>query len=251
MTLKELVKVLDEISPFDLQEDWDNCGLLIGEPSFNVENIVLSLDIDEALIDNTPEDSVLVTHHPLIFSGLKQLNFSKYPANLIQKMIKKNISHIAMHTNFDKTHLNRYVGEKILGFEVIETESFVLKMRCNMSFEKLIKHLENKLGLQAMKVVSSKDYIETIALTTGSGASLLSYIDADCFLTGDIKYHDAMTAKSLNLALIEIGHFESERFFAEVLAESLKNISLNVIISNSKNPFTYDKDHLKDSYINE
>lgn len=239
MILKDLIKILNEISPFELQEAWDNSGLIIGDENKEIKSVVLSLDIDESLIDIAPENSVLLTHHPLIFSGLKQLNFNEYPANLIQKMIKKNISHIAMHTNFDKTHLNRYVGEKILGFEIADEESFVLKMHCDMSFENLMLHVKSRLGLENLKVVKGKEYIETIALTTGSGASLLSFVDADCFLTGDIKYHDAMQASSLNLSLIEIGHFESERFFGEVLAKSLKNISLSVIISNSKNPFTY------------
>jgi len=239
LILKDLVEILDEISPFELQEAWDNSGLIIGDENQEINSVVLSLDIDESLIDSVPKNSVLLTHHPLIFSGMKQLNFNEYPANFVQKMIKKNISHIAMHTNFDKTHLNRYVGEKVLGFEIVDEESFILKMRCDMSFENLMLHVKSRLGLENLKVVKGKEYIETIALTTGSGASLLSLVDADCFLTGDIKYHDAMQASSLNLSLIEIGHFESERFFGEVLAKSLKNISLSVIISNSKNPFTY------------
>jgi putative NIF3 family GTP cyclohydrolase 1 type 2 len=64
-------------------------------------------------------------------------------------------------------------------------------------------------------------------------------IEADCFLTGDIKYHDAMKAKTLGLSLIDIGHFESECYFGEVLSGYLKNLGLTVIISSSKNPFTY------------
>jgi putative NIF3 family GTP cyclohydrolase 1 type 2 len=78
-----------------------------------------------------------------------------------------------------------------------------------------------------------------VALTTGSGGSLIKSINAECFLTGDIKYHDAMEAKSINLSLIDIGHFESERFFAEILLKHLKNLGLEAIISSSKNPFTY------------
>lgn len=247
MKLGALVEKLNEISPFELQEDWDNCGLVIGDPHSEITNIVLSLDIDEQLIEQAPEGSVLVTHHPLIFSGLKQLDFSTYPSNLIQKMLKKEISHIAMHTNFDKTHLNRYVAQNILGFDIIDENDFVLTMKCDMSFKKLTSHVQESLGLQTLKSVPGKEHIETLSLTTGAGASLLKYIKSDCFLTGDIKYHEAMQAKSLNLALIEIGHYESERFFSEILAQSLENIPLSVIISNSKNPFTYHKD----SYINE
>jgi len=78
-----------------------------------------------------------------------------------------------------------------------------------------------------------------VALTTGSGCSLMKSIDADCFLTGDVKYHDAMEAKSIKMSLIDIGHFESEHFFAQILHEHLKILGLEAIISSSKNPFTY------------
>ena len=64
-------------------------------------------------------------------------------------------------------------------------------------------------------------------------------IEADCFLTGDIKYHDAMEAKALGLSMMDIGHYESERYFGEVLAQHLEKLGLSVIISPSKNPFTY------------
>jgi len=64
-------------------------------------------------------------------------------------------------------------------------------------------------------------------------------IKAECFLTGDIKYHDAMEAKTIGLSMIDIGHFESERYFGEILAKDLENLGLSVIISSSKNPFTY------------
>ena len=59
------------------------------------------------------------------------------------------------------------------------------------------------------------------------------------FLTGDIKYHDAMQAKSIGLSLIDIGHYESEHFFAQILLKHLKFLGLEVIIASSKNPFTY------------
>jgi putative NIF3 family GTP cyclohydrolase 1 type 2 len=74
-------------------------------------------------------------------------------------------------------------------------------------------------------------------LTTGSGASLMDEIDSDCFLTGDIKYHDAIKAMSQNLMMVDIGHYESEKFFVDVLLNKLENLSHFAIISQSKNPF--------------
>jgi putative NIF3 family GTP cyclohydrolase 1 type 2 len=86
-------------------------------------------------------------------------------------------------------------------------------------------------------VVSPKNKITSIALTTGAGASLMDEVDADCFLTGDIKYHDAMKAMSQNLMMVDIGHYESEKFFVDAMMRELKNLGLFAIISQSQNPF--------------
>lgn len=237
MKLEEIYKELDKISPFDLQEKWDNSGVLIGDKDTKIDKIILSIDIDEDLLLKHDEGVLFIVHHPLIFSGITQFYFSKYPANLIRIMIKKNQSLIAMHTNFDKTHLNRYVFEDILDFNINNFENFICTTNKIISKTKLIYHLKDRLNIDRIKIVNPKDKISGIALTTGSGASLMDKIEVDCMLTGDIKYHDAMKAKSQNLMMIDIGHFESEKFFAEVLKMELDNLNILAIISNSKNPF--------------
>ena len=239
MKISEIYEYLNQLSPFDLQESWDNSGLLVGDFSFDATSIALSIDIDEKLIDSLEENTLLITHHPIIFGGLKQLEFSKYPANLIQKMIKKNISNIAMHTNFDQTHLNDYVVTEILGYEISKKDGFVTYVDVDEDFDVFAKKISTAFGLPHSKCVKTKNRVKKVALTTGSGCSLMRSVQADCFLTGDIKYHDAMEAKSLNLSLIDIGHYESERFFAQILQKRLKNLGLKVIIASSENPFTY------------
>jgi len=239
MTVESIYKVLDEISPFELQESWDNSGLLVGDWSNDVKSIVLSIDIDEELLESLDENTLVITHHPIIFGGLKQLQFNQYPAKLLQKMLQKNISNIAMHTNFDQTHLNAYVAKEVLGYEISEKEGFVAYIDIEEDFMDFAKKIANKFSLEHIKCVKCHDKVNRIALTTGSGASLMKSIKADCFLTGDIKYHDAMEAKTIGLSMIDIGHFESEKYFADVLAKHLINLGISVIISSSKNPFTY------------
>ncbi|MDA7818412.1 Nif3-like dinuclear metal center hexameric protein [Sulfurimonas sp.] len=239
MKISEIYEFLNELSPFEIQESWDNSGLLIGDFSQDIQKVVLSIDIDEALIDSIEEDSLIITHHPLIFGGLKQLEFNKYPANLVHKMIRKNISNIAMHTNFDQTHLNEYVATEVLGYPISKKDGFVAYLEVNEDFDVFAKKVSAAFSLPHAKCVQTSNFIKTAALTTGSGCSLIKSIDADCFLTGDVKYHDAMEAKSINLSLIDIGHFESEHFFAEILLKHLKILGLEAIIASSKNPFTY------------
>ena len=239
MKIKEIYEFLDKLSPFNLQESWDNSGLLIGDFEDDISHIALSIDVDEKLIDSLEENTLLITHHPIIFSGLKQLNFSKYPANLIQKMIQKNISNIAMHTNFDQTHLNDYVATEVLGYKIQEKDGFVAYLDVDEDFDVFVKKVSAVFGIKCAKTVKCANRVKRVALTTGSGCSLMRSLDADCFLTGDIKYHDAMEAKSIKLSLIDIGHYESECFFAQILQKHLKILGLKVIIASSENPFTY------------
>jgi len=237
MTLKQIYTHLNQISPFNLQEKWDNSGLIIGDMNREVSQIVLSLDIDDEMIEKASENTLFIVHHPLIFGKLTQLDFSKYPSNLMENMIKKDISCIAMHTNFDKTHLNKYVFEKVLGFTLKNQEDFLCTAYGKWSYGELTTLLKEKLNLSVLKVVGKKENITSIALCTGAGASLMDEVKADCFLTGDIKYHDGMKAMSENLMMVDIGHYESEKFFAEILYEELKVLPILVIISNSQNPF--------------
>ena len=239
MQLSKIYKFLDALSPFELQESWDNSGLLVGDMDDKVERVYLSLDIDSELIDEVEPNSLIITHHPLIFKGLKKLAFSKYPSNIIKQMLKKDISLIAMHTNFDVTHLNKYVASKILGFENIECEGYACYFDVDMSLDELCLHVKEKLGMKTLHVARAKEQIKRVALTTGSGGDLIGGIKADCYLSGDFKYHQALEAKENNLSLIDIGHYESECHFTGCLAENLKNFPLKVIMSNSKNPFEY------------
>lgn len=239
MKISEIYAFLDDLSPFAFQEKWDNSGLNIGSMDREVEQIYISLDIDRHMLKSIKPHSLIITHHPMIFGGLVSLDFAKYPSNMIELMIKKDISLIAMHTNFDKTHLNKYVFEKILGLKLENESDFICKTSGIWDKEELIELLKNKFKLETLKVVAPKDKITSIAMTTGSGASLIDTIEADCFLTGDIKYHDAMKAASQNLMMVDIGHYESERFFVDILAEHLQVLPILAIISNSKNPFSF------------
>ena len=237
MKLQEIYDFLDKISPFELQEKWDNSGLIVGDMGREVSGIVVSLDVDSRMIDEAKEGTLFVVHHPLIFGKLTQLDFAKYPSNLLEKMILKKQSLIALHTNFDQTHLNRYVFEKVLGFKLESQNPFVCTAKGKWHYKELLTLLKEKLNLPTLKVIGKKEIITSVALTTGAGASLIDEVESDCFLTGDIKYHDAMKAMSEDLMMVDIGHYESEKFFAQVILDELKVLPVLAIISNSKNPF--------------
>lgn len=239
MKLGEIYNFLNTLSPFELQESWDNSGLLVGSKDDKVKSICLSLDIDSHLLKTLEKNTLIITHHPLIFKGLKAFNPSLYPASLLQIMVKKNISLISMHTNFDKTHLNLYVAQKVLGLEVLSQEEYFCQMRVEKTLDEFALHVKRCFGLKELKIVRANEFVNTATLTTGSGGDLIGDVTSDCFLSGDIKYHQALMAKENALSIFDIGHYESERYFGEALSPHLKNLSLKVIMSNSKNPFEY------------
>lgn len=239
MQLKQIYKILDKLSPFELQASWDNSGLQVGEMDDEVEQVYLSLDVDSSLLDEVKENSLIIVHHPLIFKGLKSLDSSLYPAKLIKKMIKKDISLVAMHTNFDVTHLNKYVASSVLGYKDITCDGHICYFDVDCSFDELALHVKSALGLEIVRSVGEKKHIKRCAITTGSGGDLIGEVDADCFLSGDFKYHQALEAKENNLNLLDIGHYESESHFPACLSENLINFPLKAIMTNSKNPFQY------------
>ena len=239
MKISEIYTILNEISPFELQDSWDNSGLLIGSMDDEFDKIYIGVDIDSTLLNDINDNSLLILHHPLIFSGLKRLNPSLFPSNIIYELIKRDIKLIAMHTNFDKTHLNRYVVREILGYEDIECEDYLCYFEVNKNFEEFAKEVAVKLNIRNLRVVKSKEKVTKAALCTGSGSSLLHEVKADCFLTGDIKYHTAIEAKENGISLIDINHFESEVYFGEILQKVLKNKGINAIIASINNPFNY------------
>ena len=157
MKLQEIYDVLNEISPFELQEKWDNAGLLVGSFEDEINNIYISIDLDEELLSKVEKNSLIITHHPLIFSGLKRVNFDTYSTKLLKELIKKDISLISMHTNIDKTHLNKYVAEEILGFKIENSKDFISYCEINMKFDDLVKYVSSKLGLKTTNVVRCKE----------------------------------------------------------------------------------------------
>ncbi|MDC0932538.1 Nif3-like dinuclear metal center hexameric protein [Arcobacteraceae bacterium] len=243
MIIKDIYNYLDSLSPFSLQEKWDNSGLIVGNMNDEFSNIYISLDLDLDMIKKVKKNSLIITHHPLIFSALKTINNDSYSTKILKKLIKKDISLISIHTNIDKTHLNNYVGRDILGLDFKKDEDFILKADIDLSFESFTKLLKDKLNLKILKVVNAKKNIKSVSLTTGSGMSLLSSITTDCFLTGDIKYHEAMEAKARNICLIDIGHYESEIHFMSLLdmllKKYLKTNGKKAIMLKSHNPFNY------------
>lgn len=243
MQVCEIYDFLNQLSPFSLQEKWDNSGLNLGNPSQEVKQIYTTLELDRSLAETIKPHSLVIAHHPLIFSPLKALNTQTYPSNLASILLAKNCSLIAMHTNFDLTHLNAYFASEVLGFKNLTKKEFALQASSlSENFDSLIAKIKKSINSPFLKGIKCDEILSSIFIVCGSGMSALPFIpphSQSCLITGDIKHHDAMEAYSLGISLIDVGHFESEIFFAQILGKILQKSGYEAIISSLENPLKF------------
>jgi len=241
--VSEIYSILDKIAPFELQDDWDNSGLLLGNLDDEFDKIYLSIDANLSLAKKVEPNSLVITHHPLIFNPLKSLDPKTFPANIIYELIKKDVKLISMHLNFDKAVFNNYLVQEHLGYKITKSKDYEVYFEPNKSFDEFAKELQEKFSQPCIRVAKTTDFVKTAVFCSGAGGSLLKELDsdADCFITGDIKHSQGIEARDLGISLVEIGHYESESFFSTILQKKLEDKGINAIIADIDNPFNYIK----------
>lgn len=240
--LRDILCFLEEVAPSRLAESWDNPGMQVGAHLQKIKKIYVALDPTlEALKTASNADAqLLLTHHPLIFKPISNIDIGCYPGNIIAEATIKDISVVGVHTNLDvsKGGLNDILA-KLLGLEKIE----VLKeingfegaglgrigfLPETSQLQPFVEKVKGILGTKTLRVIPNGDgKIRKVSVVTGSGGSLVSVASekgADVLLTGDINHHHALEAKSLGLALIDGGHFNTEKSTFRIFAEQLQNI---------------------------
>ena len=103
MKLNELTTYLESIAPLAYQEDYDNSGLIVGSGNQEITQGLISLDCTEAVVDEAIRTGcqVIISHHPIVFKGLKKFNGKTYVERVVEKAIRHNIALYAIHTNLD------------------------------------------------------------------------------------------------------------------------------------------------------
>ena len=241
--LSELTDYLEEIAPLEYQESYDNAGLIYGDPDAIINGVLVSLDLTEKVIDEAIAlgCNVIVSHHPIIFRGIKKFT-GHYVDRCVAKAIKNDIAIYAIHTNLDNV-LDNGVNEKIANqLGLIEIEILERKREVQHSFDigsgvigylpsemdadEFIKHLKRSMELEVVKSTDLlNNKVSKVAICGGSGSFLLSSAmreEADVFITADFKYHEFFDADG-KIIIIDIGHFESERFTINLLYDLISN----------------------------
>ncbi|MGI6177017.1 MAG: Nif3-like dinuclear metal center hexameric protein [Eubacterium sp.] len=229
METREIYSLIDtRICSFDLAEDWDNSGIQI-DSGRSVSKVLTALEATDDVIDEAIQKGaeLIITHHPLIFEPLKRLSVYEAGSSKLMKLVKNGISVISAHTCYDKECLNADFGNA-LGFFPIDTENpYVMKAMLSRPVqpEELASFICGRLHIEryAVRIVLADTApADTVAWCTGAGADFadVAYAEgAGIYITGDVKYHDARHAEEISLPIIDIGHYGSEKIFAQSFAK--------------------------------
>ncbi|MBQ3354059.1 MAG: Nif3-like dinuclear metal center hexameric protein [Bacteroidales bacterium] len=240
MTVKDIMSCITEIAPLQWQEDYDNAGLQVGDLNAEVHKALIALDVTEELVDEAiaKQCDLIVSHHPLIFRGLKHLTPQTYIERVVMKAIKHDIAIVSMHTNLDNSYLgvSRALADKLglTNLHILQPSTDEPEL-CGAGmigeFGQPMKEIDflnlvaDKIGSPCLKHSAlTGRMIKKVALCGGSGTPFMSDAlrqKADAYLTADIKYHDYFVPEG-NILLVDGGHFETEQFTKELIKVLIK-----------------------------
>ena len=232
--IQQVLSALEQFAPLPLQESWDNAGLQIGLTEAEVSGALLCLDVTEKIIDEAVAKgcNLVVSHHPLLFRGLKQVSDLNDVQRTVRKAIKHDVCVISMHTNMDnaKGGVNYKIAEK-LGAKVLnsseeEKQGLVLaELAKPMEAFDFIDLVKDCFGVKcAMCNEVLKRPIRKVAICGGAGDFMLDEAirqEADAFITGEMHYH-VYFGHEQEIQICVIGHYESEQFTSEIFKEIIE-----------------------------
>lgn len=260
MTVRDITAVLEAVAPPHLQESYDNSGLLVGHPDDPVTGVLFSLDAIESIVDEAVAKgcNLVVSHHPIVFRGLKRLNGHTYVERTVMQAIRRGVALYAIHTNLDNV-LYRGVNSRIaerLG--LVETRILAPKpgtadigagllgtLPEPMAETDFLHHVKAALKAGCVRHTALRGRpIERVAVCGGSGSFLITEAlraGADVFVTADFKYHEFFDAEG-RIVVADVGHYETEQYtiglLHEIVQEKFPTFALHLTDLNT-NPVNY------------
>jgi len=259
LKVKDIAAVIEEFAPKGLQESYDNAGLQVGDPDMDVTAALLCLDVTEDVIDEALERhcNLIVSHHPLLFKGLKEVTGKTATERIVICAIRENVAIYSAHTNLDTTWegvsheiahmlnicnisvLDPREGNPAAGLGVIGDVQPTPKIEFLRKLRETFKVKCLRYSSQSPQLVVRK-----VAICGGSGAALIKEAigaGADIIITGDVKYHD-FTTYGLDIIIADIGHYESEmcarKIFSRIIREKYPDF-VTYFADSETNPVKY------------
>jgi len=257
--VKDIASVIEDFAPKKLQESYDNAGLQIGDPEMDVSAALLCLDVTEEVLDEALERhcNLIVSHHPLLFKGLKEVTGKTSTERIVIRAIKENVAIYSAHTNLDSAwegvsheiaHILNLKNIKVLDPKEGNPETGLGVVGDAQPTPKIefLRNLKEAFKVKCLRYSSQSPQlvVRKVAICGGAGASLIkAAIDsgADIIITGDVKYHD-FTTYDLDIIIADIGHYESElctkKIFSRIIREKYPDF-VTYFAESETNPIKY------------
>jgi dinuclear metal center YbgI/SA1388 family protein len=237
--VSSIAAFLEELAPRRLAAEWDNVGLLVGDPQAKVERIMTCLTItpDSAAEAIADKANLIVTHHPLPFRPLRRLTADEPQGRILLDLIAADIAVFSAHTSFDSARLgiNQQLAQGLALTNIqpltADVEEAALGTgrfgtpAAGATLGSLSAKLKDFLKISGVHLVGDSQMpVRSVAIACGSAGELLESAQragCDCFVTGEAKFHTCLEAEANGIGLIMTGHFASERFGVERLADLL------------------------------
>ena len=239
MECKKVIEILEKQSPKSYACDWDNVGLLVGREDKEIQKIYIALDAtDEAIEEAIANGADMLTHHPMIFKGMKRVTQEDFIGRRIIRLIQNDMVYYAMHTNFDVMGMADlaadYLG--ISDTRVLEITSVSEtgeegigrygSLKKEMTVRECCEEVKQAFSLENVKVFGDLERkVKTAAISPGSGRSVISnalQAGVDVLITGDIDHHEGIDAVAQKLTVIDAGHYGVEHIFIPYMEQYLK-----------------------------
>lgn len=253
--IKDLLSIINGFAPYDIQEDYDNSGLCIGDADAQVKKVLLCLDVTPTTAQEAADNGcdLIISHHPFIFRGIKNVGRSEEPLkfDVMTKLFTHNIAALSVHTNLDACEggLNDHVAGLIgiapdTGFgEPFRLGNLINNKPVKLSeFARFVAQTLN--DDTACYLGDPAKEIKRAAVITGAGGGDLGLIlklareGADVVVTGEVKHNVAVEAEAAGIAIIQVSHFESEKYFVDIIAKLLDGYNIEYHKSaTERNPF--------------
>ena len=255
-----MLNALERFAPLPLQESWDNAGLQVGLTETEVSGALLCLDVNERIVDEAIMKgcNLIVSHHPLLFRGLKTISDLTDVQRTVMKVIENHLCVISMHTNMDnaKGGVNYRIAEKLGLSDVrffaskqvdgIEAGSGVTGLLPEpMAADDFVLAVKKAFGVEcAMCNELLRRPVRQVAICGGAGDFLLDEAletGADAFITGEMHYHQYFGYEQ-KIQICVIGHYQSEQFTTEVFQTIIQEACPGVktlIAETNTNPILY------------
>ncbi len=241
VTASKFAELVERVAPLSCAYDWDNSGMTLRQHD-KIEKVFLSLDINRRALDEAlaQQCDTILSHHPLLFAAQKKFDRISPVEDLFLQAVHANLNLYAAHTSFDcapggmNDLLARQMGlKRIRPLMVLETSAGRISRVMGaigeyeeaLEPEKFAEKLKRDFGLPYVKMSRGRGAIQKVACVGGAGSEFLPQAaleGADAFVTGEVKHNCFAEAQVLGIALVEAGHYDTEKIFISGMREGLQ-----------------------------